>query len=114
LAQGFEELYGIAVGPDGAVAFADQATGRVHSVKSGKVEELASGLKQPSGVAVGADGTVYVAESGGGRVVKLVGSRTETVVDSLKKPHGILVRDGKLYIVDAGAKEVVEFDIAKR
>jgi sugar lactone lactonase YvrE len=114
LAQGFAELYGIAAGSDGAVVFADQSTGRVHSAKAGKVEELASGLLQPCGVAVGSDGTVYVSEFGGKRVVKLAGGRAEAVVDDLKRPQGILERDGKLYIVDVLAKEVVEFDIAKR
>ena len=38
-------------------------------------------------------------------------SGTETVVDGLQRPQGILVRDGRLYIVDAGAKEVVAFDL---
>jgi sugar lactone lactonase YvrE len=44
-------------------------------------------------------------------VVRLAGS-TETVVDGLQRPQGILVADGTLYIVDAGAKEVVVFDLA--
>jgi DNA-binding beta-propeller fold protein YncE len=33
------------------------------------------------------------------------------VVDGLQKPQGLLVRDGQLYIVDAGAKEVIAFDL---
>ena len=33
------------------------------------------------------------------------------MVDGLQRPQGILVRDGQLYIVDAGAKEVVAFDL---
>jgi hypothetical protein len=35
----------------------------------------------------------------------------DTVVDGLGRPQGVLVRDGRLYIVDAGAKELVEFDL---
>ena len=54
LASGFDRLYGVAIAPRGAVIFAEQGTGRVLSVHSGNVEELAIGLKQPSGVAVGA------------------------------------------------------------
>ena len=54
---------------------------------------------------------MLVAESGAGRVVKLTGGGSEVVVDGLQRPQGILVRDGQLYIVDAGAKEVIAFDL---
>jgi sugar lactone lactonase YvrE len=114
LASGFDQLYGVAIAPAGAVLFAEQGTGRVASVHSGNVEILATGLKQPSGVAVGADGTGFVSESAGGRIVKLAGGRTETVLDGLQKPQGILVRGGLLYIVDAGAKELIEYNLANK
>ena len=114
LASGFDQLYGVAIAPAGAVIFAEQGTGRVVSVQSGNVETLATGLKQPSGVAVGADGTCFVSESAGGRVVKLSGGRTETVLDGLQKPQGILVRGGLLYAVDAGAKELIEYNLTSK
>ena len=38
------------------------------------------------------------------------GGRTEIVLDDLRKPQGILVRGGRLYVVDAGAKELIEYD----
>jgi sugar lactone lactonase YvrE len=114
LASGFDRLYGVAIAPRGAVIFAEQGTGRVLSVASGNVEILAAALRQPSGVAVGRDGTCFVAESAGGRVVKLSGGRTETVLDGLQKPQGILERGGLLYVVDTGAKELVEYDLAGR
>jgi sugar lactone lactonase YvrE len=112
LAEGFDRLYGVALAPGGAVVFAEGGTGRVLSVQSGQVEVLATGLKEPMGVAVAPDGVCYVAESDGGRVVKLAGGKVETVVDGLKQPQGILVRDGRLYIVDTLAKELVEYDLA--
>jgi sugar lactone lactonase YvrE len=111
LAEGYDRLYGVALAPGGAVVFAEAGAGRVHSVAGGKAEVLASGLKEPMGVAVGADGTIYVSENQGGRVAKISGGKGETVVDGLKAPQGILVRDGKLYIVDALAKELVEYDL---
>jgi hypothetical protein len=114
LAGGFDQLYGVAIAPRGAVIFAEQGTGRVLSVHAGNVEVLATGLSQPSGVAVGADGTCFVSESAGGRVVKLSRARPEIVVDGLQKPQGILVRGGLLYIVDAGAKELIEYELANR
>jgi sugar lactone lactonase YvrE len=111
LASGFNQLYGVAIAPGGAVIFAEQGTGRVLQVAAGQVEELAAGLSQPSGVAVGANGTCYVAEQGGGRIVKLAGGRAETVLDGLQKPQGILVRGGLLYVVDAGAKALIEYNL---
>ena len=114
LAGGFDQLYGVAVAPKGAIIFAEQGTGRVLSVQSGNVEVLVAGLKQPSGVAVGADGTCFVSESAGGRVVKVSGGRSETVLDGLQKPQGILVRGGLLYVVDAGAKALIEYDLASK
>lgn len=111
LASGFDQLYGVAIGPAGALIFAEQGRGRVLSLQSGHVEVLATDLKLPSGVALGSDGAGYVAESAGGRVVKLAGGRVETVLDGLQKPQGILVRGGLLYVVDVGAKQLVEYEL---
>jgi sugar lactone lactonase YvrE len=111
LAEGYDQLFGVAVASTGAAVFAELGTGRVHSVKDGQVETLASELKAPKGVALGSDGTCFVTESAGGRVVKLAGGRGETVFDGLNKPEGLAVRGSKLYVVDAGTKEVIESDL---
>jgi hypothetical protein len=96
------------------VIFAEQGTGRVLSVHSGNVEVLATALKEPTGVAVGGEGACFVSESAGGRVVKLSGGRTEIVLDDLQKPQGIVAHAGRLYIVDVGAKELIEYNPATR
>ncbi len=101
----------MAVGPGDNVVFAELGTGRVHSLRSGKVEVLASGLQDPIGIAFDTNGHPLVAESGAGRVVRLTGSGTEPVIDGLQRPQGIVVSDGQLYIVDAGAKEVIAVDL---
>jgi sugar lactone lactonase YvrE len=72
---------------------------------------LATDLREPVGVAIGADGACLVAEAGAGRVVKVTGSATDTGVADLQRPQGICVHDGVLYIVDAGAKELIAFDM---
>jgi sugar lactone lactonase YvrE len=111
LADGFDQLYGIAVDGD-AVVVAELGTGRVLAVAAGTVEVLAAGLVDPVGVAIAPDGGVLVAESG--RVVKVKGSAVQVVVDGLGRPQGIAVAGSSLYIVDAGAKEVVMFDLSTK
>jgi sugar lactone lactonase YvrE len=110
LADGFDQLYGIALSA-GGVVFAELGTGRVLSLQSGGVQVLAKELREPVGVAVDADGACLVAEAGAGRVLRVSGSGIDTVIADLQRPQGILVQGGVLYIVDAGAKELVEVDL---
>jgi glucose/arabinose dehydrogenase len=114
LAEGFDQLYGVAVGRGGAIAVAELGAGRVLSVRGADVEVLATGLSAPMGVVVDADGAFLVSESAGGRVVKLTGGGVETVLDGLQRPHGLLVRDGVLYVLDAGAKALIAYDLNSR
>jgi DNA-binding beta-propeller fold protein YncE len=113
LADGFDQLYGVALGPGGPnnVVFTELGTGRLLSVRSGDIQVLATDLRDPIGVAVDADGTCLVAQAGAGTVVRVDGSVVDTLVADLQRPQGILVRDGVLYIVDAGAKKVIAFDL---
>ncbi|MBV9516222.1 MAG: gluconolaconase, partial [Mycobacteriaceae bacterium] len=110
LADGFDQLYGIAVGPRGVVV-AELGAERILLISEGNVEVVGSNLQAPVGVAIGPDGAALVAESAAGRVVRLAGTTAETVVDGLQCPQGILVAAGQLYIVDAGAKELIQFDL---
>jgi hypothetical protein len=111
LADGFDQLYGVAVSPDGAAVVAELGEGRVLSIRSGQVEVLASGLRDPVGVEMSADGTCLVAEAGAGRVVRLTGSGVETVLGGLQRPQGIQVCGGRLYVVDADAKALIGVDL---
>jgi sugar lactone lactonase YvrE len=111
LADGFDQLYGVAVGPGGAVLVAELGTGRVLAIQSTHVEVLASGLSDPVGVAIARDGTLLVSESGAGRVVKVTASGVETLVDGLRRPRGIANQNRQLYIVDAGAKTLIAFGL---
>jgi sugar lactone lactonase YvrE len=110
LADGFDQLYGVAVAGDGAVV-AELGTGRVLSLRPGHVNVLASGLRDPIGVAIAPDGACLVSESEAGRVVKLTGSGTQTVADDLQRPQGIVVHGHELYVVDADAKALIVFDL---
>jgi sugar lactone lactonase YvrE len=112
LATGFDQLYGIAAGSDGTVAFAELGAGRAHALRDGATTVLADGLAEPTGVAVDRDGAVLVAEGAAGRVVRVDRGRAETVVDGLACPQGLAIAGDTLYIVDAGAKEVVAVEPA--
>jgi sugar lactone lactonase YvrE len=92
------------------VVFAELGSGRLLSLQSGDVRVLAKELYEPIGVAIDADGACLVAEAGAGRVIRVSGSTIDTVIADLQRPQGILVRDGVLYVVDAGAKELIAFD----
>jgi glucose/arabinose dehydrogenase len=112
IAEGFDQLYGVAIAAGGDVVFVEQGAGRVLAARSGQVEVLATGLDTPVGVAVDPDGAVLVSEAGAGRVVKLGGSAPQPVVDGLGCPHGILVLDGVLYVVDVDARALIAVDLA--
>lgn len=108
LAQGFDQLYGVATGPGGLVLAAEMGAGRVLGIRGGQVEVLATGLQQPVGVAVATDGTCLVSESGAGRVLEVGGA---ALVDGLQRPQGLSIVGRQVYIVDAGAKELVSVDL---
>jgi sugar lactone lactonase YvrE len=112
LADGFDQLYGVALADDGAVIAAELGTGRVLSIRTGRADVIASGLHDPIGLAIAPDGTCLISEAGAGRVVRLTGSGVQTVVDDLQRPQGILVRGRRLYVVDAEAKALVVVDLA--
>lgn len=110
LADGLDQLYGITVLPDGTPVVVEQGTGRVLAITVSGTEVLAAGLDTPVGVTTDADGSVLVAVNSA--VLRVTPSGTDTVVDGLLTPQGILVRDGLLYIVDAGSKAVIAVDLA--
>jgi sugar lactone lactonase YvrE len=113
LADGLDQLYGIAIAPGGALVVAELGAGRVLAVESGKIEVLAAGLREPVGVAIGADGACFVSESGAGRVVSVTRAGVATVLDGLQRPQGIAVRAGQLYVVDAGAQALIAHDLER-
>jgi sugar lactone lactonase YvrE/glucose/arabinose dehydrogenase len=111
LADGLDQLYGVAVASGDALVVAELGAGRVLSVRSGEVRVLAAGLREPLGVTIGPDGAPLVSEMGAGRVVKLSGAGSETVLDGLQRPQGVLARGSELLVVDAGAKALIAFDL---
>ncbi|MHC9295003.1 SMP-30/gluconolactonase/LRE family protein [Mycobacterium sp. LTG2003] len=109
LADGVDQPYGVALAPDGTPVVVEQGAGRLLAARPGGIEVLASGLDTPVGVAIGPDGAPLVSVAGA--VVRVSSAGVTPLIDGLHTPQGILVHDGALYIVDAGTKELVSYDL---
>lgn len=110
LADGYDQLYGLALTDNGGVVFVEKGRGRVLGLQSGEVEVLAENLQQPSGIAMHGS-TCLIAEEATGRIVKPVPGGVETVLDGLQKPQGLAVSGDLLYVVDVDAKTLIEFNL---
>lgn len=107
LADGLDQLYGIArAGARGDILVVEQGTGRLLSITAAGTEVVTKGLNRPVGVVIGPNGPLI---SEAGRVVAADGT---PVVEGLITPQGMVIVGTVLYIVDAGAKEVVAVDLS--
>jgi sugar lactone lactonase YvrE len=112
-AKGLNELYGVAAAANGALVVAEGGEGRVLVIAGTEVKAAAQGLARPTGVAAAPDGSCYVAESGKGRVVHVNGG-VSAVIEGLKEPNGVLLAGDDLYVVDAGAHELIAYSLKTR
>jgi DNA-binding beta-propeller fold protein YncE len=112
LATDLHELYDVAIGAGGRVFVADGGEGRVLEIASGTLKETARGLARPTGIALAGDDACFVAESDKGRVVQIDGGGNATaVIEGLKEPQGLAIGGDHLYVVDAGAHEVIAYSL---
>lgn len=112
-ARGLDGLFGVAVDRRGHILACEGGSGRLLEIAGGELAVRASGLARPMGLAIGADGTCYVAEAAAGRVVAVNGG-TATVLDGLVEPQGIALDGDSLFVLDAGARSLVAYDLAAR
>jgi sugar lactone lactonase YvrE len=108
--DGLSELYGVAIGPDGTIIVAEGAEGRVLGIAGTELKVRARGLSRPTGVAAAPDGSCYACEADKGRVIHANGN-ISTIIDGLTDPQGLLLAGDDLYVVDAGAHEIVGFSL---
>jgi sugar lactone lactonase YvrE len=115
LAADLHELYGVAIGTGGAVFVADGGEGRVLEIGGGTLKEKARGLARPTGIAIGSDGACFVAESDKARVVRIDGvGSTTAIIEGLKEPQGLAISGDNLYVVDAGAHELIAYSLKSK
>lgn len=111
LAEGYDQLMGVALDGKGGILAVEGGAGRVLSVHNGVVEVIATGLDRPSGIAVGSDGAAYVSEAGAGRVIRISGGKSETVLDQLARPQGLVRVGERLYVLDVRAQSLIALDL---
>ena len=100
-ADGFGDLRGIVVDPQGNVYVADRARGAVTRLSpDGKRTRVARGLARPIGLALDPAGRLLIAEEKAGRVVRVEPNGRRTVVVSrVKQPRWLAtLEDGTLFI----------------
>jgi len=105
---------GIDRSPRGSLIAAENGSGRILEITQGKEPKpLASGLNFPTGVATAPDGGCYVSETGAHRVVRIDGG-TEVLAEGLDTPQGLAVAGDALFVLDAGARQLLEIGLKDR
>ncbi|MGH8013979.1 MAG: SMP-30/gluconolactonase/LRE family protein, partial [Candidatus Binataceae bacterium] len=109
-ATDLQELYGVAMAPNGTIVVAEGGAGRVLQIDRAGVRVMARGLARPTGIASAGDGSCYVCEAGAGRVVQVNGG-VNTVLEGLRDPQGLLRVSHELFVIDADAHELVGYSL---
>ena len=83
VAEGQQELVGVAVAPDGTVYFSDRMRGVVYRLRpSESPVTVLAGLQRPAGLALDAEGRLLIAEEMAGQILRLEADGRLTVLAS--------------------------------
>lgn len=106
-AENLDRPHGLAVRPDGTLIIAETGRGRVVAISpDDTLTVLADGLGRPVDVALDAGGRCWVSDEERGTV-----SRPDdgfTLAKGLDTPQGLTFTGGRLFVVEAGRRRVVE------
>jgi sugar lactone lactonase YvrE len=113
IAADLGNISGLTQARDGSFLVCDTGGGRVLEVSpAGVVKTIAQGLHGPLGVVAAADGSCFVSEADGGRVSHIKGGEVSAVLSGLVNPHGLALRGESLFVLDRGAKSVLQLTLA--
>lgn len=115
----FVQPVGIAVDDEGRILVADPGAGGVHLLHLEKKQHRFQGQTRvgpflsPVGVAFGPRNQIFVSDSRRGEVLVCDGDLDVRFVirDSLVRPTGIAVRNGRVFVADAGRHSIIVFDL---
>jgi sugar lactone lactonase YvrE len=111
LADGFDQLMGVAVLPSGDILAAEAGSGNIIQVSGdGVVSHFAKNLKRPTGISIGGDGAVLVTEAAGGRLISLRNGARDVLMDGLIEPHGVAACEGHAWVIDRGSRALLRFN----
>lgn len=106
---GLNRPEGLVVRPDGAVIFAETATGRVLSYKNGEMNVVLDDLNEPDQVELAPDGALWITEDvSDGRLLRLKGDRIEIVLSGLRYPQGMAFgTNGTVWLAEQGRRRIL-------
>ncbi len=106
---GLNRPEGLVARSDGAVIFAETATGRVLSYKSGEVNVVVDDLDEPDQVEIAPDGSLWITEdTRDGRLLRLKDGALETVLSGLRSPQGMAFgSDGSVWLAERGRQRLL-------
>jgi sugar lactone lactonase YvrE len=100
---------GVLIAPDGAIIFAETASGRVLSYRNGEVNVIVDDLSEPDQVELATDGALWITEDvRNGRLLRLKDGVLETVISGLRQPQGISFGvDGSVWLAEQGRQRIL-------
>lgn len=103
---------GVVIRPDGAIIFAESASGKVLSYANGKVNVVVDGLSEPDQVELAPDGSLWITEDvRNGRLLRLVDGALETVLSGLRFPQGMTFgANGSVSLAEQGRQRILVID----
>ena len=106
---GLNRPEGLVVRSDGAVLFAETATGRVLSYKNGDMNVVLDDLDEPDQVEIAPDGALWITEDvSDARLLRLKGEQLEIVLSGLHYPQGMAFgANGAVWLAEQGRQRIL-------
>ncbi|HEY5682055.1 MAG TPA: hypothetical protein VIR61_00075 [Sulfuricaulis sp.] len=100
---------GVLIKSDGAIVFAETASGSVLSYQNGEANVIVDDLSEPDQVELAPDGALWITEDvRNGRMLRLKDGVLETVLSGLRYPQGMAIEaDGSVWLAEQGRQRIL-------